>query len=171
MVPTIERTEPLMRDAENPTEYTIPENDTDPTIMYAVWDDETGIATILYPTRTEADNVLPDLLAVWGTLRVTANNVRVREIHIHDNGIEQTTDPADDCPECGTTSGRTPAGDVTVLDFRPGDKVVIDAWGSLVFDVVGYGYTSAKGDLVKVSGPNGSLTGAVPPTELRKVKP
>ena len=74
------------------------------------------------------------------------------------------------CGECGTPWPCTEAPDPTVLDFRPGDEVVCDAWGHMVFDVVGYDHTDAKGDLVKVASPDGNLTGSVPPADLRKVQ-
>lgn len=87
-------------DLDDAPDYAAPENEDAPVTMWAAWDDESGIVTSLVPTREEATTDLARLLDEWARDRVAPDNTRVRAFHVHDNGVERTEDPADDCPVC-----------------------------------------------------------------------
>ena len=97
-------------------EYAKSENENDPMLMWAVWDDEAGIVTMPVPTEIEASGNLGHLLAVaWRSHTIVPANTRLREIHIHDDGLIRTEDPADECPVCQRA---TKFAEPTPVDLR-----------------------------------------------------
>lgn len=81
-------------------EYDKPETTTDPVTMYGAWDDEAGCVTELVATEDDARLALGELLHEWAMQDLIPERTRLREFHVHDNGVTRTEDPADECPVC-----------------------------------------------------------------------
>jgi hypothetical protein len=134
-------------------------NPNPPTVHWAAWDDEVGFVTV--PTdRNQADADLTVLLDVWAKTHppVYPDNIRVRMVHIHDDGTTRAEHPAYGCPVCPTP---------TASDFGRGDKVHTEDWGDLEFTVQGHIGGPGISRLIEIVSPGG-ITATVPADQLRK---
>mgnify|MGYP001608081462 CR=1 FL=1 len=95
-------------------EYAKQEDENAPTIMWAAWDDEAGIVTEPVATELEASADLGHLLAIaWRAHTIVPADTRLRQIHIHDDGLLRPEDPADECPVCAALAGQALAEALT----------------------------------------------------------